>query len=116
MDTGYDGERVIDLSVQFPEGLDHAPVHRAALVRDIRSRLAALPGVTAMTTARAPDDEGGRRAAVSLNGDHPSAHNTRATLYYTWVQPNYFETLGIPLSGPWLSRAGRTAGARRDPQ
>ena len=47
----------------------------------------------------APDDEGGRRAAVSLNGEHPSAHNTRATLYYTWVQPNYFETLGIPLSG-----------------
>ena len=96
--TGYDGERVIDLSVQFPEGLVSTG-HRATLARDIRSRLMALPGVTALTTARAPDDEGGRRAAVSLTGDHPSAHNTRATLYYTWVQPNYFETLGIPLSG-----------------
>ena len=35
---------------------------------------------------------------VSLNRDAPSPMNMRATLDYTWVQPNYFETLGIPLS------------------
>jgi putative ABC transport system permease protein len=57
-----------------------------------------LPGVAGITSARPPSDQGGTRAAVSLNGDAPSARNLRATLYYTWVQPNYFETLGIPLS------------------
>src|SRR5262249_6327734 len=57
-----------------------------------------LPGVTAVSSARAPDDSGGRRAAVSLNGEEPSAHNMQATLYYTWVQPNYFEVLGIRLA------------------
>ena len=67
-------------------------------MRDLRSRLGALPGVTSVTTARAPNDNGWRRAAVSLNGDRPSAHNVHATLYYTWVEDNYFETLGIPLS------------------
>jgi macrolide transport system ATP-binding/permease protein len=98
MDTGYAGDHVIDLSLQFPEESQYTADHKAVLVRDLRTRLAALPGVAAITTARAPDDNGGRRAAVSVNGESPSAGNMRAVLYYTWVQANYFQTLGIPLS------------------
>jgi len=98
MATGYDVERVVQVSLQFPEGRTYTADHKAALVRDVRIRLAALPGVTGITSARAPSDHGGKRAAVSLNGEAPSPRNTRATLYYTWVQPNYFETLGIPMS------------------
>jgi macrolide transport system ATP-binding/permease protein len=98
MDTGYSGDRVIDLSLQFPEESQYTADHKTALVRDLRTRLAALPGVAAITSARAPDDNGGRRAAVSVNGESPSARNMRAVLYYTWVQANYFQTLGIPLS------------------
>jgi hypothetical protein len=57
-----------------------------------------VPGVAAITSARAPDEAGGgRKAAVSLNGAPPSAQNRQAVLFYTWVQPNYFQTLGIPL-------------------
>jgi putative ABC transport system permease protein len=97
MNTGYDGERVVDLSLQFPEGSQYTAGHKAVLVRDLRTRLAALPGVAAVTSARAPDDNLGRRAAVSLNGEQPSAGNMFATLYYTWVQENYFRTLGVPL-------------------
>jgi predicted permease len=98
MDTGYDGARVINLHVQFPEERSYTPDEKAARVRDLRHRLAALPGVTAVTSARAPVDRGGRRAGVSLNGDAPSAQHRQATLYYTWVEANYFETLGIPLT------------------
>jgi MacB-like periplasmic core domain/FtsX-like permease family len=97
MRTGYDGERVINLRLTFPEEGRYTTDHQIALVRDLRTRIAALPGVTAVTIARAPDDAGGRRAAVSLDGQHPSARNTRAVLYYTWVQPNFFETLGVSL-------------------
>ncbi len=97
MNTGYDGEHVIDLSLQFPEESQYSADHKAVLVRDLRNRLEALPGITALTSARAPDDNGGRKAAVSLNGESPSARNTHGTLYYTWVQANYFQTLGIPL-------------------
>jgi predicted permease len=97
MNTGYDGNHVVDLSLQFPEESKYTAEHKAALVRDLRTRLAALPGVAAITSARAPDDNGGRRAAVSPNGEQPSARHMHATLYYTWVQANYFQTLGIPL-------------------
>ena len=98
METGYDTERVVSVSLHFPETAAYTTEYKASLVRDLRSRTTALPGVSAVTSARAPNDNGGRRAAVSLNRDAPSPANMRATLDYTWVQPNYFETLGIPLS------------------
>jgi hypothetical protein len=62
----------------------------------MRTRLDALPGVAAITSASAPILPG-RKAAVSLNGKVPSTQNTRATLSYTYVQANYFDTLGIPI-------------------
>ena len=97
MDTGYDTERVVSLALRFPEGQKYSADRQRTLVRELRTRLAALPGVAAITSARAPDGEGLRTAAVSLNGEKPSPQNTRAILYYTYVQPNYFQTLGIPL-------------------
>jgi predicted permease len=97
MDTGYDVDHLVEVSLQFPEGT-YTANHKAALMRDVHNRLRALPGVTAITSARSPTHPGGLRAAVSLNGEAPSTRNSLATMYYTWVQPNYFETLGIPLS------------------
>jgi putative ABC transport system permease protein len=97
MDTGYDTKHVVDLDLQFPEGPKYNADSRHALVHELRNRLAGLPEVTAITSARPPDGGGIRTAAVSLNGEEPSPHNTQAILYYTFVQPNYFATLGIPL-------------------
>jgi predicted permease len=97
MDTGYDTNHVVSLELQFPEGQNYSADRQATLVRELRTRLAALPGVAAITSARAPDYGGLRTAAVSLNGEKPSPQNTRAILYYTYIQPNYFQTLGIPL-------------------
>lgn len=97
MDTGYDTARVIDLTLQFPEGAKYTAGYKATVVRDLRAGLAALPGVIAITSARAPDDNGGRSAAISLNNEQPSARNKHGIVYYTWVQADYFRTLGIPL-------------------
>jgi ABC-type antimicrobial peptide transport system permease subunit len=110
MDTGYDGKQVVDLALEFPQGSNYAADRRLALVRELRTCLAALPGVAAITSARAPNDANDRRAAVSLNGDKPSAQNMQAILYYTYVQANYFQTLGIPLlfGRGFLSHAGGT--------
>ena len=97
MDTGYDTQHVMELDLQFPEGPKYSVDRRHALVQDLRGRLAGLPGVVAVSSARAPDSGGVRSAAVSIDGKAPSAHNTRAVLYDTYVQPNYFRTLSIPL-------------------
>lgn len=97
MNTGYDGAHVIDLAFRFPEGPEYDAGRRAALLNTLRTRLAALPGVASVTHGHAPDDSEIRSAAISLDGQKPSTRNTRAFLYYTFVQPTYFETLGIPL-------------------
>jgi putative ABC transport system permease protein len=96
MDTGYDSKHVVSLELRFPEGKKYSAGRRNTLIRELRTRLAALPGVAAISSARAPDGDGLRTAAVSLNGEKPSPQNTRAILYYTYIQPNYFQTLGIP--------------------
>ncbi len=97
MDTGYDGKHVVSLELRFPEGQKYGADRQNAVVREVRTRLAALPGVAAITSARAPDGGGFRTAAVSVNGEKPSPQNTRAILYYTYIESNYFKTLGIPL-------------------
>jgi predicted permease len=96
VDTGYDIKHVVDLDLQFPEDSKYTADRKGALVRELRTRLAALPGVAAITNAD-PPVFGYRRASVSLNGEIPSAQNTRAILCYNYVQANYFQTLGIPL-------------------
>jgi predicted permease len=107
--TGFDAGHVIDLSLKFPEEAKYNAAYKGTLVHELRARLSALPGVAAITSARAPDDNGGRAAAVSVNGEPPSARNLQAMLYYTWVQPNYFQTLGIPLllGSGFQSQAGQ---------
>lgn len=95
--TGYDAERIVDVTIDFPGERMATAGERLALAGDLRTRLAAVPGVTAITSARAPCDNGARRAAVSLNALEPSERSARETIHYTWVQSNYFATLGIPL-------------------
>jgi putative ABC transport system permease protein len=97
MDTGYEGKHTLELEIQFPQDATYTQERKAALIGELRERVAALPGVAEITSARPPDGGGLRSAAISLNGEKPSAQNTRAYLYYTYVQSNYFETLGIPL-------------------
>jgi len=97
MDTGYDADRVVGVTLEFSDVRTGTTEARTALVNDLRSRLATVAGVTAITSARVPSDNGARRAAVSFNGQEPSEQNAYATVYYTWVQSNYFDTLGIPL-------------------
>jgi predicted permease len=96
-DPGYETAHVVDLDFQFPEAARYTADRKQAVARELRTRLAALPGVTAVTSARAPDDNRFRTPAVSLDGEQSSVGNVRTMLHYSYVQTNYFETLGIPL-------------------
>ena len=110
METGYDSKHVVSLELRFPEGQTYNADRRATVVREVRTRLAALPGVAEITSAWAPDGVGFRTAAVSLNGEKPSPQNTRAILYYSYVQPNYFQTLEYSAAvRPRIPNASRPA-------
>jgi macrolide transport system ATP-binding/permease protein len=97
METGYDTRHVVDLNLQFPEGPTYTAARKLALVRQLRTRLAALPGVAAITSARPPGDYGFLTAAAAQ------------TMHYAYVQANYFQTLGIPvlLGRSFHSQAGQ---------
>ncbi|MGO9338768.1 MAG: ABC transporter permease [Terracidiphilus sp.] len=98
MDTGYESKHVVNLDFRFPEGHEYTTERKAAIAGELRTRVAALPGVADLTSARAPDDGLGLEwAAVSINSEKPADHNTKAFISYTFVQANYFQLLGIPL-------------------
>jgi predicted permease len=102
METGYDGKHVIDLNFPFPEASRYTAGRKLALVREVRTQLASLPGVAAVTIAQPPDQNSYATVAVSLNPEKTSV------LHYTYVEPNYFQTLGIPLlRGGGFPQAGQ---------
>jgi len=111
MATGYDDAHTIDLTLHFPTTAVYTPDHEAALVSQLRDRLTTIPGIVDATVARAPDDGNFRDASVSLHEAKPTTHHRDAHLFYTWAQPNYFRTLGIPLllGHGWTADSGQAS-------
>ena len=97
MSTGYDTLHTIDLGLQFPVGPEYDAAHQRVLFKQIVERLEATPSVAEVTSGRPPDGGGLRSAAVAIDGAKADAHSTRAYLFYTWVDANYFHALDIPV-------------------
>ena len=97
--TGYDAGKVISLSVGFSKASDYTDVQELALIREVRARMAALPGVAAVTSAGPTGLVTTRFKTVALPLDEVSEdeQNAQSVLGYTYVGANYFETLGVPL-------------------
>jgi predicted permease len=95
-DPGFDIQHTIELDLKLPESSAYPADRKAALAHEVRTRLAALPGVAEVTVADSPLTAY-REVAVSLDGERPSQQNTAGYLFYSFVDPNYFETMGIPL-------------------
>jgi len=96
METGYDGKHVVNLDLQFLEASKYTAARKAALVYELRTRLAALPGVAAISSARPPGNNFFQTAAAPLDAEKSTAQSVQS-IHYTYVQANYFRTLGIPL-------------------
>ena len=97
MEPGYATKHLVSLNFQFAETPRYSAERKLAVARELRARLAALPGVVGVTSAHSPQDSGFRTAAVTVHQGKASAQSGQSIMYYTYVQPNYFETLGIPL-------------------
>ena len=95
LDTGYEARRVINLELQFPEGPKYKSEEQSLFVQELRRRLAALSDVAVVTSARPP-------TYLSSQTDvYPVSANNRqlvpSLLHYTYVEPNYFGSLSVPL-------------------
>lgn len=110
METGYESKRVIDLELQFPESRKYTASRKSEVIRELRTRLAAVPGVTSIAAAKPPGNIFALTAAVALDAAESLAHNMHL-IRYTWIEPNYFQTVGIPL----VLGSGFSALAGREP-
>jgi predicted permease len=96
--TGYDNRQVIFLGVGFTRASEYTDDHKLTLIRELRSRLAALPGVAAITSARPPAaTQRFETVAIPLDEGSGEGPNAQSMLGYTYVEANYFQTLGIPV-------------------
>lgn len=108
LEPGYETRRTVDIDFQFPDAPEYTPERKLAIVRQIRSHLEAMPGAVELTSARPPGDDGLRTSAVP-DGAANFAPATQS-IHYTFVQANYFQTLGIPLVfGHAFATQGETA-------
>jgi macrolide transport system ATP-binding/permease protein len=99
-DPGYDDKHLVMLKVQPPEAPGYTADRKDAVVRELRTRLATMPGVVAVTDALAPATAPYRTAAVPLDRDASTTSSTFASrqsiLHFSYVEANYFQTIGVP--------------------
>src|SRR5581483_32586 len=97
VDPGYDPRGILTFRLT---GFRGKPEQRAAFVREVQTRLAALPGIHAATAARSLPLNG---VFYALRwGGEEALPDPKKSADFQVVQPGYFETLRTPLI------AGRT--------
>jgi predicted permease len=95
MEPGYDSQLLMRLDFQFPDITKYNSDRKNVLLNELRRQTVALPGVTGVTRALPPTASGFRTIAVPI--DEGRATAPPSILNYTYVEPDYFETLSIPL-------------------
>ncbi|MCI0356474.1 MAG: ABC transporter permease, partial [Acidobacteria bacterium] len=111
-DPGFANNKVlvVDLDLRFgPQTQFRAEQIR----RELTERLAALPGVQAVSRARRlSTDEEPARTSIILEGENAAAGQEARQVCFNEVTPNYFDTLNIPLErGRVFSEAEVQTGA-----
>src|SRR5262249_32002351 len=108
---GFDASGLLTLSLPITNA--RGAQQTAAVVRDIRSRFAALPGVTAVTAASPFPLEGGLANARCGREDAPPDPARFQQMNVFFVLPGYFETLRTRLiEGRTFKEADNNADAK----
>ena len=95
LDLGFDPSGVLTASYDLQ--LQNYPAARRAVFRqELRDRLSALPGVTAVALANVPPLSGTMVGTVVSSTD-TAGGPTESSAYLNGVGPGYFEALRIPL-------------------
>src|SRR5579871_3563349 len=98
MKTGYETSHILSLDLYFPDGFGYTREKEVSEVQAVQTRIRSLPGVQDVSIGRPPAGGGLRAAVVALEGEKPASENSQRLLYYTYIQPDYFRTLNIPIT------------------
>ena len=101
-EPGFDSKHVVFLEMYTPGLSGYTEDELLRLSRQLKAELGGVPGVTSVTLAsRAPFAGGDRFVPVGTATEAPPLNDAREdkqpAVAYSYVQPNYFETLGIPI-------------------
>ncbi|HXJ15585.1 MAG TPA: ABC transporter permease [Candidatus Polarisedimenticolia bacterium] len=97
LNPGFETKRILALYFEAPPGIGYDAARMATIVRRMIERFKTVPGVTDVAEGRVPLGGGLRTARVILD---PAARQSNAPapeFYYSYVSPNYFKTLSIPI-------------------
>jgi putative ABC transport system permease protein len=95
---GYDPDRLLTFEVRLSDRTYAEPARRLAFVRDVRTRLGALPGVTEVTAANVlPARAGNNWRKVEIEGQPLPKNADPPPVDARWVEPNYFAAMRLPI-------------------
>jgi len=101
VDPGYESRHVLYLEAYNPANLHYPQARLLQLNRDLIQAIAGLPGVRSVTQASRGPMGGIRWVPVAPAGapsPAPAARESESPASgYSYITPNYFETLGIPI-------------------
>ena len=102
MEPGFDSKHVVFLEMYTPALSGYSKAELLQLNQQLRVEIGNVPGVASVTLAsRAPFAGGNRFVPVGPAGTEPPANSEgedkRPAAGYSYVLPNYFETLGVAI-------------------
>jgi putative ABC transport system permease protein len=95
---GYDPDHLLTFDVQLSDRAYPDAGKRLAFVRDTKARMAALPGVTAVTVANVLPARGGNNwRGVEIEGQPLAKNADPPSVDARWVDESYFQTMRVAL-------------------
>ncbi len=101
IDPGYESQRVLYLEIYNPANLHYSQERLLQLNRDLIQGIVSIPGERTVAQAtRGPIGDVRLVAVAPIGTTFPASHSDGrepASAGYSYVTPNYFETLSIPI-------------------
>ncbi|HEV2491618.1 MAG TPA: ABC transporter permease [Terriglobia bacterium] len=97
INPGFETKKVLGMGIEIPPGLGYDAAKSGAIERQLVDRLSAVPGVKSVSVGRAPLAGGLRSTSVLLGEAQKDSKERAPVLNYSYVSPNFFATLSIPI-------------------